>query len=260
MAGRDEGIFWMKIVGLISGGKDSCYNLMKCIEHGHEIVCLANLYPSPSGQEEIDSYMYQCVASNGVQLYSEATDLPYYGREIKGRPIEVGADYEPTRCDEVEDLYELLAFIKRKHPAIQAVSSGAILSSYQKNRIENVCQRLNLQSLTYLWNLDQAFLFDQIISSGIEAIVVKVAALGLSKNHLGKPLKEMRSILLDLNNRYGVHICGEGGEYETFVLDCPLFKKKIVLDEATVVDHSVDDFAPVAYLSLCKLHLENKCS
>lgn len=139
-----------------------------------------------------------------------------------------------------------------------------------------------MQSLTYLWNADQASLFDEIISSGIEAVVVKVAALGLSKEHLGKTLSDvsigtsnlrflstcfdfvfysdlqMRSVLLNLNRRYGVHICGEGGEYETFVVDCPLFKKKIVLDETKVVEHSKGHLAPVAYLSLCKLHLENK--
>lgn len=72
-----------------------------------------------------------------------------------------------------------------------AVSSGAILSNYQKNRIQNVCRRLNLESLTYLWNADQAFLFEEIISSGIEAIIVKVAALGLSTKHLGKTLVEV---------------------------------------------------------------------
>ena len=32
-----------------------------------------------------------------------------------------------------------------------------------------------------------------------------------------------------LSKKYGVHVCGEGGEYETFTLDCPLFKKKIIV-------------------------------
>ncbi|NWH70804.1 DPH6 ligase, partial [Piaya cayana] len=58
--------------------------------------------------------------------------------------------------------------------------------------------------------------------------------------------------------KYGVHVCGEGGEYETFTLDCPLFKKKIVVDSAKVVVHSADAFAPVAYLHFLKLHLEKK--
>ncbi|KAK6106247.1 Uncharacterized protein BM_BM3081 [Brugia malayi] len=248
----------MKVVGLVSGGKDSCYSLMVCMRNGHDITCLANLHPPSDDEEEMDSYMYQCVAHKGVQLYSEACGLPLYRREIRGRPIKTGIFYEEENNDEVEDLYELLAFIKQKHPDIEAVSSGAILSSYQKNRIQNVCRRLNLEPLTYLWNADQAVLFDEIISSGIEAIIVKVAALGLSTRHLGKSLREMKNLLLDLSSRYGVHICGEGGEYETFVVNCPFFTKRIVVDETKIVEHSVNDFAAVAYLSLSKLHLENK--
>lgn len=56
----------MKVVGLISGGKDSCYNLILCKEDGHEIVCLANLYPSES--KEIDSMMYQSVGHEGIKV------------------------------------------------------------------------------------------------------------------------------------------------------------------------------------------------
>lgn len=56
----------MKVVGLISGGKDSCYNLMRCKEEGHEIVCLANLFPSDG--KEIDSYMYQSVGHEGIKV------------------------------------------------------------------------------------------------------------------------------------------------------------------------------------------------
>lgn len=54
------------MVGLISGGKDSCYNLMCCKKEGHEIVCLANLFPYESG--EIDSYMYQSVGTEGTKV------------------------------------------------------------------------------------------------------------------------------------------------------------------------------------------------
>lgn len=55
------------MVGLVSGGKDSCYNMMKCTQEGHEIVCLANLYPS-GGLDEVDSFMYQSVGYQGVQV------------------------------------------------------------------------------------------------------------------------------------------------------------------------------------------------
>ncbi|KAK5618947.1 hypothetical protein CRENBAI_006862 [Crenichthys baileyi] len=80
------------------------------------------------------------------------------------------------------------------------------------------------------------------------------------EKHLGKSLAEMQPYLKQLSNKYGVHICGEGGEYETLTLDCPLFKKKIVIDEAETVIHSADAFAPVGYLRFTKMHTEDKHS
>jgi len=34
------------------------------------------------------------------------------------------------------------------------------------------------------------------------------------------------------NKKYGVHIAGEGGEYETFVIDAPIFKKKLIIEKS----------------------------
>ena len=59
---------------------------------------------------------------------------------------------ESLDIDEVEDLFELLSMVKEQYPDVQAVASGAILSNYQRLRVENVCQRLGLISLAYLWN------------------------------------------------------------------------------------------------------------
>ncbi|XP_028421646.1 diphthine--ammonia ligase isoform X3 [Perca flavescens] len=98
-----------------------------------------------------------------------------------------------------------------------------------------------------------------MISSDLHAILIKVAAFGLDpEKHLGQPLADMEPYLKQLSQKYGVHICGEGGEYETFTLDCPLFKKKMVIDAAETVIHSADAFAPVGYLRFTKIHTENK--
>nr|XP_056706718.1 diphthine--ammonia ligase [Euleptes europaea] len=250
----------MKVVALISGGKDSCYNMMHCVAAGHEIVALANLRPAENkeGTDELDSYMYQTVGHHAIELYAEAMGLPLYRHTIKGTSVDTGRTY--TRCegDEVEDLYQLLKLVKEKEN-VEGVSVGAILSDYQRVRVEDVCKRLTLQPLAYLWRQNQDILLKEMISSNIEAIIIKVAAFGLDPDkHLGKTLDEMEPYLLELSKNYGVHICGEGGEYETFTLDCPLFKKKIVVDSTEVVVHSADAFAPVAYLRLLKLHSEDK--
>ncbi|XP_065492286.1 diphthine--ammonia ligase [Caloenas nicobarica] len=250
----------MRVVALISGGKDSCYNMMQCVAAGHQVVALANLRPAENTglTDELDSYMYQTVGHHAIDLYAEALDLPLYRGFIKGTSVNTGRVYTTCQEDEVEDLYDLLKLVKDKEE-VEAVSVGAILSDYQRDRVEDVCRRLNLQPLAYLWRRNQEILLKEMISSNIQAIIIKVAALGLDPDeHLGKSLDQMEPYLLELSEKYGVHVCGEGGEYETFTLDCPLFKKKIVVDSAKVVVHSADAFAPVAYLHFLKLHLENK--
>ena len=58
----------MKVVELVSGGKDSCYSLMKCVEDGHTIECLANLHPAETSTHELDIYMYQTVGHYAVAV------------------------------------------------------------------------------------------------------------------------------------------------------------------------------------------------
>ncbi|KAM6444822.1 diphthine--ammonia ligase isoform 3-T3 [Rhynochetos jubatus] len=234
--------------------------MMQCVAAGHQIVALANLRPAENtGQtDELDSYMYQTVGHHAIDLYADALDLPLYRGFIKGTSVNTGRVYTACQEDEVEDLYQLMKLVKDKE-GVEGVSVGAILSDYQRVRVEDVCRRLNLQPLAYLWRRNQEILLKEMISSNIQAIIIKVAAFGLDPNkHLGKTLHQMEPYLLELSEKYGVHVCGEGGEYETFTLDCPLFKKKIVVDSAEVVVHSADAFAPVAYLHFLKLHLENK--
>ncbi|KAI0219040.1 Diphthine--ammonia ligase [Lamellibrachia satsuma] len=244
----------MRVVALISGGKDSCYNMMQCVAHGHDVVALANLRPSDG--DELDSYMYQTVGHHAIELYADAMSLPLYRRIISGSPIEQGSDYSETSKDEVEDLYELLKEVM-SGTDVDAVSVGAILSDYQRVRVENVCLRLGLTPLAYLWHRDQQELLDEMIQCHLEAIIVKVAALGLTpKKHLGSSLGQIYPHMVDMQEKYGLNICGEGGEYETFTLDCPLFNKRVVIDDQEVVVHSDDAFAPVAFLHFRSMHLE----
>ncbi|PWN53246.1 hypothetical protein IE53DRAFT_384268 [Violaceomyces palustris] len=99
--------------------------------------------------------MYQTVGHDAVHLVAEAMQLPLYRRVITGLPLNQAAEYgdrmpspnfsAPTTLtagsperDETEDLYELLMMVKRNHPDVEAVSVGAILSNYQRVRVEHV--------------------------------------------------------------------------------------------------------------------------
>lgn len=130
----------MRVVALISGGKDSCYNMMQCIAAGHDIVALANLKPQSKGilifvvtvkyvlhqkllitiyvrlsvstVDELDSYMYQSVGHQAVELYAEAMALPLFRQRTNGVALQQEKVYTHTPEDEVEDLFDLLVNIK----------------------------------------------------------------------------------------------------------------------------------------------------
>ena len=76
-----------RVVALVSGGKDSCYSMMKCVAHGHEIVALANLHPPAAVGEELDSFMYQTVGHSHIEAIAQAMELPLFRREISGTAV-----------------------------------------------------------------------------------------------------------------------------------------------------------------------------
>lgn len=256
----------MKYVALLSGGKDSCFNLICCSQNGHSLVAAASLGPG-QGREEIDSFLYQTVGQDAIELVAEALDVPLYRGVISGTALDQGNEYGSregsqssygVKGDETEDLFDLLSEVKCRHPEIQGVSVGAILSNYQRVRVEHVCQRLSLTPLCFLWQRNQEELLSEMIEARVEAVLIKVAGIGLKPIHLGKSLREMQPTLLHLNDLYGLHVCGEGGEYETLTLDCPLFRKRIVLKEVETVIHSDSSFATVAYTRVKTAYLEDK--
>ncbi|GAA5858607.1 hypothetical protein JCM8547_001388 [Rhodosporidiobolus lusitaniae] len=274
----------MKVVGLLSGGKDSVYNLLHCVLQGHQPVCVASLGP-PEGKDELDSFMYQTVGHSGLKTIAEAIGLPFVSHTISGTAVNVGGEYgsrkgkngqdgkeaewektagegeegrengEVVEKDETEDLHELLKKVKSAHPEVEAVAAGAILSNYQRVRVEHVCSRLGLTPIAFLWERNQKELLVEMVEAGMESLLVKVAGAGLQVDHLGKSLAEMQPTLHRLNQRYQLHVCGEGGEYETFTVDCPLFKRRVILDKTTTIVSDPNPFSTIAHLHLDQVSL-----
>jgi diphthine-ammonia ligase len=91
----------MQVVGLISGGKDSIYNLLECVREGHVIIALANLYPhsetsavtSEGGKkedEELDSFCFQSVGYKAIEYIAKAMDLPLVRVPTRGVATQKG--------------------------------------------------------------------------------------------------------------------------------------------------------------------------
>ncbi|KAF1743342.1 hypothetical protein MXB_3126 [Myxobolus squamalis] len=246
-----------KFAGLISGGKDSIFSISKLIQCGHDLICLANLYPI--GNLEIDSYMFQSVGSEIVGCLNNIIGVPLYRQPILGTPNSTTLEYNYSHDDEIEDLFQLLSKVKKEHPLITAVSCGAIGSIYQKNRFKNVCQRLSLFPLCPLWGMDEIIILNEMISWGLESVIIKTACAGLTKEFLLHPINaEFCRKIIELNHKYSVHACGEGGEYESLVLYCPgLYKKRIKILDSTALILVPDVLAPVQILSIHKIAFED---
>ena len=83
--------------------------------------------------------MFQTVGHEGVHLYAEAMGLPLYRTTTHGISVTKEMNYVPQEGDEVEELYELLKKVTEEvEGGVEGVASGAILSDYQRLRVENV--------------------------------------------------------------------------------------------------------------------------
>jgi len=245
----------------VSGGKDSTFAMYECVRAGHDIICLANLHPLDKKKSELDSFMFQTVGHRGITKFAEAMDLPLVRMGTRGKAVEKTLGYVGGQeGDEVEDLYELLKKVKEEFPEVEAVSSGAVFSDYQRTRVENVCGRLGLRSLGYLWHREQSELLNEMEIAGIEAIFIKTAAEGLDPlKLLGRSVHDLRPVLEAQAMQKGLNVCGEGGEYETFTLDCPMFKKRIELVDFALEGENLEcPVAPSGHLRIKKLELVDK--
>ncbi|KAF1838617.1 hypothetical protein BDW02DRAFT_363127 [Decorospora gaudefroyi] len=242
----------LNVIALISGGKDSLFSILHCQANGHTVIALANLHPTGSAndnEEDINSYMYQTVGHSVIPLYEQALGLPLFRQEITGTAVNANRDYATPspkqELDETEDLVPLLRRVIDAHPEANAVSTGAILSTYQRTRVESVALRLGLTPLSYLWQYPllppytQSALLHDMAAVGQKAIIIKTASGGLDEAFLGLDVADQKTIarLGQAVGRFGDAgdgaILGEGGEFETLALDGPrqLWKKRIRLEK-----------------------------
>ena len=206
----------MKLAALISGGKDSIYAAYQATKFAHEIVCLINLQP-----ERQDSWMFHVPNAKFVEQQAKVMEIPLISLPTSG-----------IKEQELDDLKSAMKLAVQKHK-IQGIVSGALASMYQKQRIDALCKELKLQSITPLWRMNLQQYMQALILDNFEVIITAIAADGFNKSWLGRKLdRNMLFDLIKLNRDYSINIAGEGGEYETFVLDCPLFKKRITIQEA----------------------------
>ena len=269
---------------------------------GHQVIPLyaeatgIPLYRRPitgGAAQSGKDYAYSEHAAVAPGATSQRTPLPptsaanrTAGHEREGARAP-GTGAEANTEDETESMVPLLKAVMAAHPEANAISAGAILSTYQRTRVESVATRLGLTPLAYLWKfpvlplpvnphvaaaagardpLADAQLLRDMEAVGLDARIIKVATGGLDESSLwtnlataqgiGRVARGMRRFMVSEQGA----VLGEGGEFETLVVDGPpsLFKKRIVIDE--VDRHVVREGGHSTWLRIRRATVEEKAA
>ncbi len=198
---------------LFSGGKDSTLALHKAVSSGMTVDLLITMLP-----ESRDSYMFHYPNLKFTKLQAEALGIRQVFAMTKG-----------IKEEELKDLEEVLAENK-----VKGLVTGATYSTYQLNRIKVISERLGIDNFSPLWHIEPMSELKELAET-FDAIITSVSAEGFDKSYLGAKIDEnMIAKLLRLNQKYNINMLFEGGEAESFVLDAPLFKKRIKINKSSV--------------------------
>ena len=199
---------------LLSGGKDSVYAAYLAGKYS-KISCAITI-----DSQNKESYMYHTPNIERVRLQCEAMNIPLIIVKTKGEK-EV----------ELKELEEAISIAIDKYH-ITSVVTGAVGSQYQASRVQRICHRLGIIAENPLWQKNQRELLNELIAKDFDVRIIGVFAYPFEKNWLGKKLNyEVNKKLFSYQDKFLINPAGEGGEIETFVCDCPLFSKKVVIDE-----------------------------
>lgn len=205
----------MKLGILFSGGKDSFLAMLKMMKE-HEIACLVSVV-----SRNRESYMFHVPGIEVVDYSAKALNLPLIKQETPGE-----------KEKELKDLEKAIKEGIEKHE-IEGVVSGAIASTYQATRIQKICDTLDVKCFNPLWQKSQINILKEVVEKKIKVVVTGVAGYPLDESWLGREIdKRFIDDVLLLEKKYKINPAGEGGEFETMVLDSPVHRYSIQIVEA----------------------------
>ena len=197
----------MRVAALFSGGKDSTYATYVAMQRGWDVTHLLSIMP-----EDRDSMLFHTPNLHLTGLQAESMRVPLIR--------------EPAAMGEDGELDALRRIFKRID--VDGVIVGAIASDYQHARVNRIADEVGLRVFAPLWRRDPRRLVYDYLEAGFDVAFSSVSAEGLDASWLGRRWDDrVIQDLLHLEETRGVHPCGEGGEFETLVLDSPMFRDRV---------------------------------
>ena len=206
----------MKLASLFSGGKDSTYAIHVAKKQGHEVKCLLSIFPKSD-----ESHLLHHPNMKWTKLQSDSMKIPQ---------LTIASKSDQTD-NELSLLENLLQNAIDKYQ-IEGLVHGGIKSKFQKEKFENVCSKLNLYVVAPLWDAEPESYMNELVDAKFNFIMTTVSSDGLNDSWLGKIISKSDIVLLkSLSEKFGFNLNFEGGEAETFVINCPLFEHSIKINQ-----------------------------
>lgn len=194
-----------------SGGKEtslSCYKVMQ--NHGVKVAYLLNMISEDGKHSRTHG-----VSSRLLKIQAEAIGVPIVQRRTTWKTYE-------------EEFKKAVTDFKKEN--ILAGIFGDIDLQEHRDWVERVCKDVGIKPILPLWKEKREKLLKEFIDAGFKAIVVSIQTNFLGKVWLGRQIN--KEFIEDLKALGNVDLCGEKGEYHTFVYDGPLFKKRIEITKS----------------------------
>jgi len=206
----------MKLGSLFSGGKDSTYAIYLAQKQGHEVTCLLSVFTKSE-----ESHLLHYPNMQWTKLQSQSMNIPQ---------LTINSESNETD-DELFAIEKLLQNAKDQFH-IEGLVHGGIKSQFQKEKFESLCSKLDLVAITPLWNTEPEQYMNDLLDSNFVFIMITVSSDGLDDTWLGKEITKSDIVTLkNLSKKFGFNLNFEGGEAETFVINCPLFSNSIKINK-----------------------------
>ena len=199
-----------------SGGKDSCFACYRASEDGLKVRYLLNMITEDGKRSRSHG-----LSAEVLQVQSQAIGIPLVQRQT------TWGSYENVFVDLLREL---------KVKGIDGGVFGDIDFNAHREWIEKVCKQADIIPHLPLWGQSQDKIVLDFIDLGFESIVIAARADIFDEAILGRKVdQDFIKYLEELGKTKNITPCGEAGEYHTFVIDGPLFQKRIEILEAKKV-------------------------
>ena len=210
----------MKVAVLFSGGKDSTYSIYKVKQMGHDVKCLVTIFPKSS-----NSHLLHFSTIESTELQSRTLEIP-----------QIISTLDSDELKEEMNVLEMLLKKAKQDFQIEGLVHGGISSEFQKKCFEKICEKIDLKIIAPLWKINAKEYMYDLIDSNFKFILTSVSSDGLDETWLGKIISAHDMLQLNkLSDKYGFNLNFEGGEAETFVVDCPLYSHSININKSKTI-------------------------